>query len=108
MPETRRKQYQYKVHKASVRKTDKKELTPIQRAFIAGACLKGNASHNSIATFIGVNHRTITRLLQRVETRAQAANIPLHDELLYKTELGRGRKTLLNKEEKENIQQIIT
>jgi hypothetical protein len=62
----RRKPSKYKgVHKKTP-KTERMELTAVQRAFIAGACIAGDASFDLISSYFPQHHCSKSTILQTV------------------------------------------
>ncbi|KAF2691771.1 hypothetical protein K458DRAFT_381609 [Lentithecium fluviatile CBS 122367] len=91
-----------------VYKTPRKKLSPIKRAFAIGAIVLGNASHNQVAKAIGVDQSGISKLVARIQAKADAAGLPIWDPILYENDLGRGRPELLSQAQKDAIIRIAT
>jgi transposase len=108
----RRKPYKYKENKVvKVPKTSRKEMTPIQRAFIAGAVLAsrdGYASARALSKRMKQTQPGISAVVRRVEKRAEEGGFDLWDSILYENDLGRGRSALLSQEQKDSIIKIVT
>jgi transposase len=107
----RRKPRQYKGRNSTPggpRKTDRKELTPLERAFVCGAVLVGNATHQNTADTVHCSKSTVTRTVNGVKRKAEEAGLDITDSILYENELGRGRPELLTPAQKERVIQIVT
>ena len=83
-------------------------MTPVSRAFVAGAILMGNASRGTMARTMGRSISTISELLKRVKNKAEEEDLDLWDESLYEIAQGRGRHELLTQEQKDAIVRITT
>jgi hypothetical protein len=77
----RRKPYKYKENKVvKVSKTSREEMTPIQRAFIAGAVLAsrdGYASARALSKRMKQTQPGISAVVRRVEKRAEEGGFDL-------------------------------
>ncbi|KAF1934694.1 hypothetical protein EJ02DRAFT_507396 [Clathrospora elynae] len=108
----RRKPFKYKANKAvKIPKTTRKEMTPIQRAFIAGAVIAardGYASANALAKQMDQTQPGISKVVRTVERRAKEGGFNLWEDILYQNDLGRGRSALLTQGQKDEIIKIVT
>lgn len=109
---SRRKKFNY--HGNKVKKypqTNRTEMSVVARAFAVGAltAMRGDyASQHKLATTMGRHQGTLSKLLHRVEAKANNHTVALWDEILYENDLGRGRSRLLTQKQKELIIQITT
>ncbi|KAI0616958.1 hypothetical protein TUN199_11052, partial [Pyrenophora tritici-repentis] len=106
---TRRKPINTKGVKPQPRKTLRRELTAIERAFIAGACIAGSLSHNDCAQLFGpnvANKSTITRTVQRVNERATKLNTTIIDPRCFEFPSKRGPPRLLNDEQRARVVEL--
>ncbi|KAF1940936.1 hypothetical protein EJ02DRAFT_493550 [Clathrospora elynae] len=108
----RRKPFKYKANKAvKIPKTTRKEMTPIQRAFIAGAVIAardGYASANALAKQMDQTQPGISKVVRTVERRAKEGGFNLWEDILYQNDLGQGRSALLTQGQKDEIIKIVT
>ncbi|KAF1972142.1 hypothetical protein BU23DRAFT_644949, partial [Bimuria novae-zelandiae CBS 107.79] len=105
-----RKPRNYKNRKPRVYKTSRRELTDVEKAFAVGAAVLGCATHKEIADAFqpSISKSGVTRLIQRIQKRAEEAELPITDPSLYQTEPGRGRAALLSDKQKQRIISIVT
>ncbi|KAH6611673.1 hypothetical protein C7974DRAFT_446141 [Boeremia exigua] len=92
-------------------KTNRTEFSVVARPFAVGAltAMRGDySSQRQLARTIGRSQGTLSELLKRVEAKANDHTVALWDEILYKNDLGRGRSSLLTRQEKEKIVQLAT
>ncbi|KAF1967153.1 hypothetical protein BU23DRAFT_429410, partial [Bimuria novae-zelandiae CBS 107.79] len=110
MPISRRKPYQYKVHKSRIKKTKIRELCAVERAFAVGASVFGISTNKDIAECFDppVDKSTIARLVKRIRERADQEGTPITDPSLYETLPGRGRPELLDDALLLRIIEIVT
>lgn len=105
----RRKPRKYKTYLKQYSPTSSRtEMTPIQRAFAAGAILAGNASANGVAKLMKRDQSNISKMVKRIKERVEFQGLSLWDSLLYTNEIGRGRPELLDAEQKKLIIKITT
>jgi hypothetical protein len=107
---TRRKPRNYKSLYTKPLKTSRRELTEVERAFVAGACIAGNLSHNDCAKLFHprCNKSTITRACQRIKERAKSLSCSILDPPCFKNPTNRGAKTKLDQVQKDQIVAFIT
>lgn len=102
----RRKPRKYKgVHKKTP-KTERVELTAVQRAFIAGACIAGDASFDLISSYFPQHHcskSTILRTVAKVKERALELSTSITDSQCFDFPSNRGKKEKLTQEQKDTI-----
>jgi transposase len=110
MYETKRRKPMKKKGRAPIiKKTSRRELTAIERAFIAGACIAGSLSHNDCANLFphGVASKsTITRTVQRVNERAIELNTTIIDPRCYEFQSTRGAPRLLDDEQRARVVEL--
>jgi hypothetical protein len=109
---SRRKPFKYKQNKV-VRspKTARTEMSAVQRAFIVGAVVvsrDGYASATALSKRMPHSQPGLTKLINRIEKRAEEGGFNLWDEVLYNNDLGRGRSQLLTQDQKDTIILIVT
>jgi hypothetical protein len=106
---TRRKPRKSKGRTPRVPKTSRHQLTAVERAFIAGACIAGSLSHNDCAKlFNGTTTKsTVTKTVQRVNARAIELNTILVDPRCFEFPSNRGPPRLLNDEQRAQVVAII-
>ena len=105
----RRKPIKKKGHAPTIKKTSRRELTAIERAFIAGAYIAGSLSHNDYANLFppGVASKsTITRTVQRVNERATKLNTIIIDPRCYEFASTRGAPRLLDDEQRARVVEL--
>jgi transposase len=105
----RRKPMNKKGRAPIIKKTSHRELTAIERAFIAGACIAGSPSHNDCANIFphGVASKsTITRTVQRVNERAIELNTTIIDPRCYEFQSTRGAPRLLDDEQRARVVEL--
>jgi hypothetical protein len=102
---TRRKPRKSKGRTPRVPKTSRHQLTAVERAFIAGACIAGSLSHNDCAKlFNGTTTKsTVTKTVQRVNARAIKLNTTLVDPRCFEFPSNRGPPRLLNDEQRAQV-----
>ncbi|KAF1354196.1 hypothetical protein EJ07DRAFT_168386 [Lizonia empirigonia] len=103
---TRRKPKNYKGLHPPPKKTTRCELTAIERAFIAGACIAGSLSHKDCANLFGpgvASKSTVTRTVQRVNERALELNTTIVDPRCFEYPSNRGPERLLNDEQRAQV-----
>ncbi|KAF1978970.1 hypothetical protein BU23DRAFT_647668 [Bimuria novae-zelandiae CBS 107.79] len=86
-------------------------MSAVQRAFVVGAIVAsrdGYASANALSKRMPQTQLGLSRLVQRIERKAQEGGHNLWDEILYKNNLGRGRDEILTQEQKDAIIAIAT
>jgi hypothetical protein len=96
----RRKPRVYKSAVERLKKSERRELTAIKRAFCYSAVI-GGSSLKDIIQMLPLNLITksgLSRLMNRVKQRAEEAGLPISDPYLYGNEVGRGRNELLTEE----------
>ncbi|KAF1923889.1 uncharacterized protein M421DRAFT_425393, partial [Didymella exigua CBS 183.55] len=106
---TRRKLIKKKGRATTIKKTSRCELTAIERAFIAGACIAGSLSHNDCANLFppGVASKsTITRTVQRVNKRTTELNTTIIDPCCYEFASTRGAPRLLDDEQRARVVEL--
>ena len=112
MPIQRRKKFKYKENKiVKPPKTSRTEMSPVMRAFVVGAItgMQGDyASQTELANTVNRTQQGISKLLQRVEQKAQTLSVNIWDEILYENDLGRGRSSLLTQGQKDRIIEVVT
>ena len=108
----RRKNFNYKQYKKiRAPKTNRKELSLVERAFAVGAltAMRGDyANQRDLATTMGRSQGTLSELLKQVEMKANNQTVALWDDILYENDLGRGRSPLLTRQQKELIIHVAT
>jgi len=105
----RRKPFKYTAAPTQrVSKTQRTEIPPETRAFIAGAVLFGNAKQRTLADALHRPQGTISKLLNRIKERAEAGSFNLGDPILFTNEIGRGRPEVLSDDQKDAIIRITT
>jgi hypothetical protein len=111
-PISHRKSFKYKQNKHfRAPKTNRTELTVVERAFAVGAltAMRGDyTSQHQLARTMGRSQGTLSELLQRIQEKAGNRTVALWDEILYENDQGRGRKPLLTRQQKEQIISIVT
>jgi hypothetical protein len=106
---SRRKPFKYKNTRTSrVLKTSRTEIPPETRAFIAGAALLGNVSHHTIAATLHRDRLGISKLVKRIQEKAESGGFNLWDPTLFQDDIGRGRPELLSDDQKKEIIRITT
>jgi hypothetical protein len=71
--------------------------------------LRGDyASQQDLANTIGRTQQGISKLVKRIEQKAADLSVALWDEILYESNLGRGRPALLTQEQKDQTITIVT
>ncbi|KAF1977116.1 hypothetical protein BU23DRAFT_565260 [Bimuria novae-zelandiae CBS 107.79] len=110
MPINRRKPYQYKPKKIRKKKSAKRELCAVERAFAVGASMFGMATNKEIAALFDppTIKDAIAKLIKRTRERADQEGIFITNPELYNPVPGRGRPQLLNNTQKKRIIKIIT
>jgi hypothetical protein len=111
MPISRRKPYAYKTRVEKPKKTDRRELSAVERAFCCGAIIGGGASLKEVLEHLPPNTITtsgLSKLVKRVKEKADKAGLEFSDPHLYETEVGRGRKEVLSPQQKKEIIKIVT
>ncbi|OQO04957.1 hypothetical protein B0A48_07975 [Cryoendolithus antarcticus] len=73
-----------KGHRPPHRKTTRKELTPLQRAFISGF-LESGGSGREITRRFGIPHNTALRVLRTARARAEELGVGMLDGRCYET-----------------------
>ncbi|RMZ66319.1 Transposable element Tcb2 transposase [Pyrenophora seminiperda CCB06] len=88
----------------------RRELTPVERAFCAGACIVGQAKLDEVTALFpnNLSKSGLSRLISRIKQRAEDAQTLISDPILYETELGRGRKELCSQNQKNRIIELVT
>ncbi|EDU46141.1 HTH-Tnp-Tc3-2 domain containing protein [Pyrenophora tritici-repentis] len=105
----RRKPFKYKLTRTlRVSKTSRTEIPPKTRAFIAGAALLGNVSHHAIAAALHRDRSGISKLMKRIEDKAESGGFDLWDPVLFQDDIGRGGPEVLSQEQKDEIVRITT
>jgi hypothetical protein len=102
----RRKPRNYKGLHPQPKKTSRCELTAVERAFIAGACIVGSLSHNDCANLFGpgvASKSTVTRTCQRVNERAIELNTTIIDPRCFEFLSKRGPERLLSDEQRAQV-----
>lgn len=102
----RRKPRNYKGVKSPIRKSSRRELTAVERAFIAGACIAGSLSHNDCSNLFGPNvasKSTVTRTCQRVNKLALELDTTIVDPRCYEFPSERGPEELLTEEQRAQV-----
>ncbi|KAF1964209.1 hypothetical protein BU23DRAFT_417427, partial [Bimuria novae-zelandiae CBS 107.79] len=110
MPINRRKPYKYKVQKSQPKKTSRRELSAVERAFAVGASMFGMATNKEIAeTFDPPTTKdAIAKLVKRTRERSEQEGLSITNPELYETAPGRGRPQLLDDAQKKRIIEIVT
>ena len=105
----RRKPFQYKPTRTPrVSKTSRTEIPPETRAFIAGAALLGNVSHHAIAAALHRDRSGISKLVKRIQDKAESGHFDIWDPVLFQDDIGRGKPEVLSQEQKDEIVRITT
>jgi hypothetical protein len=107
---SRRKPRVYRSRVETPKKSERRELTAVERAFCCGAVI-GGAGLKDVLELLPPNTITksgLSKLIKRVKRKAEEASLPISDPYLYGTEVGRGRKHLLTEEQKRGIIAIAT
>ena len=91
-----------------VPKTSRTEIPPETRAFIAGVALLGNVSHHTIAATLHRDRSGISKLVKRIQEKAESGGFNLWDPTLFQDDIGRGRPELLSDDQKKEIIRITT
>jgi hypothetical protein len=111
-PISRRKKFNYYGNKAKkYPHTDRTEMSAVERAFAVGAltAMRGDyATQRDLARTMGRQQGSLSKLLNRVEAKANNKTRAIWDEILYENDLGRGRSRLLTRKQKEDIICIAT
>lgn len=108
---TRRKPRNYKGLHPIPPKTARRELSETERAFIAGACMSGNLSHNDALHFFDNNRcskSTITRTTQHVKKVAEEYGCKITDPRCFQNLPGRGGIHKVTEDHKKLIIAITT
>jgi transposase len=102
---TRRKPRNDKGRHPKPNKTSRRELTTVERAFVAGACIAGSLSHRDCAQlFLGATSKsTITRAVQRVNERAIELNTTIINPRCFEFASNKGPPRLLNDEQRAQV-----
>jgi hypothetical protein len=102
MPIQRRKLFKYKENKVvKPPKTSRTEMSAVMRAFVVGAItgMRGDyASQSALANTVNCTQQGISKLIRRVEQKAQDLSVNPWDEILHENDLGRGRSSLLTQD----------
>jgi transposase len=106
---SRRKPFKYKnTRTLRVLKTSRTEIPPETRAFIAGAALLRNISHHTIAATLHRDRSGISKLVKRIQEKAESGGFNLWDPTLFQDNIRRGRPELLSDDQKKEIIRITT
>ncbi|KAF2832724.1 hypothetical protein CC86DRAFT_93348 [Ophiobolus disseminans] len=111
MPISCCKPYAYKAQIKKPKKTERRELSAVERAFCCGAVIGGGASLKEVFEHPPPNTITtsgLSELVKRVKEKAEESGLQFSDPHLYEIEVGRGRKELLSLQQKKEIIKIVT
>lgn len=111
-PISRRKKFNYHGNKTKkYPRTNRTEMSVVERAIAVGAltAMRGDyATQRDLARTMGRQQGSLSKLLHRVEAKANNKTCAIWDEILYENDLGRGRSRLLTQKQKEDIIRIAT
>jgi len=103
----RRKPFKYKDDKiVKPSKSSRTEMSAVQRAFVVGAVVAsrdGYASTNALSKLMQRDQSGLSKLVRRIEKKAEEGNHDIWDSMLYENNLGRGRSSILTQEQKDVI-----
>ncbi|KAF2820764.1 hypothetical protein CC86DRAFT_386817 [Ophiobolus disseminans] len=106
MPLSRRKPYVYKNRVETPKKTERQELSAVERTFCCGAVIGGGATLKEVMQHLPPNSITtsgLSKLVKRVKEKAEEADLKFADPHLYENEVGQGRKELFTPKQKKEI-----
>jgi hypothetical protein len=109
-PISRRKPRKYKGLHPQPTKTSRRELTVVERAFVAGACIAGSLSHNDCAKLMHprCNKSTITRTCQRVNRMAEQLSCSVSDPRCFENPTNRGAERKLTDAQEAMVVDLVT
>ncbi|KAF1967907.1 hypothetical protein BU23DRAFT_658121, partial [Bimuria novae-zelandiae CBS 107.79] len=92
------------------KKTQKRDLTAVERAFAVGASMHSMGTNKEIAALFDppTTKDAIAKLVRRIRDRADQEGISITNPTLYETLPGRGRPELLDDAQKKRIIEIVT
>jgi hypothetical protein len=107
---TRRKPRKYKGLHPQPPKTSRRELSVVERAFVAGACIAGSLSHNDCAKLMHprCNKSTITRVCQRVNQMAEQLSCSVSDPRCFENPTNRGAERKLTDAQEAMVVDLVT
>jgi hypothetical protein len=88
------------------KKTARCELTAVERAFVAGACIAGSLSHKDCANLFGssvASKSTITRTCQKVNELALQLSTSIVNSRCFSYPSNRGPERLLSDEQRAQV-----
>jgi phosphohistidine phosphatase SixA len=108
---TRRKPRNYKGITPAVCKSSRRELSATERAFIAGACIAGSLSHNSILEYFNddrTTKSTVTRTTQHIQKIAEELSCKITDSQCFENLAGRSRVQKISDKHKAKVIKLTT
>jgi hypothetical protein len=107
---TRGKPRKYKGLHQKPSKTSRRELTVVERVFVAGACIAGTLSHNDCAKLMHprCTKSTITRVCQRVNQMAEDLSCSISDPRCIENPTNRDAERKLTDAQEQMVIDFVT
>lgn len=105
----RLRSYSWRLRTPTTSSKKPQELTPVEKAFVAGACIAGKLPPSSVIQYLSKPRtpRSISHICLKVKARAEELSCPIGDPRCFDTETKRGRKSILTEAQREQVITLV-